>query len=220
MAVDDPREPTLANLLALHREATLKSIRGNQPGIITAYDSATQRASVQLALEDAYRGEQSERISEPQPEIHDVPVTFLGTTGGRITWPVAIGNTCIVWQISRSMAKWLNIGGVVDTEDDRTHDISDAFCMVAGHDFAHVPTDAPTDAIVTHGMTKLGASSGTQKTFRADDFLSAFGTLIDSIGTAVGGITGGGPAGTAIATAKTLFDTFAATFKTSLVEVK
>ncbi len=178
MPADEPREPTLENLMDLHRDSVRSSMRTTEPGIITAYDAAKQRASVQLVIKSAHIDEFGDRVAQIVSEINDVPVAFLGNARGRITWPVAVGDTCVVWFVSSSISQWLYQGGIVDPDSDHKHDISDAICMVACHDFAHVPTDAPMDSVCVHCEKILLGSSAASKFVALHEEFSA---LVDII---------------------------------------
>jgi hypothetical protein len=170
---DTPRDPDLSLLLELLREVVLDSIRTAQPGRIVTYDAAKQRASVQPLINDQRTSELGEILEEAQPVVNDCPVMFLGTSRGRITWPVKANDVCLLLHTSSALSRWVTTGGRVNPEDRRRHDISDAICIVGLHDFANVPTDAPTDAVVVHvsGGTKikLGSSGVTRGVARSGD---------------------------------------------------
>lgn len=163
---DVPRDPDLSNLLALFGEQLLDGVRVMLPGVITAYDSTSQRATVQPLIQDVRLGEQAKKETKTIPPIHDVPVMFLGPARGRITWPVAAGDTCALFFASSSISRWVAAGGVspLDPGDTRRHDLSDAVAVVGLHSPANPPTDAPTDAVVVHsdGGIKLGSSGASQ----------------------------------------------------------
>lgn len=216
--MDEPRDPGLATVLRVFGEALLEGVFVGLPGKITAYDPGTQKASVLPQVKHAHIDEFGKRIAKSLGEIHSVPVMFIGPARGRITTPVAIGDTAWIMFASSSIDRWVFRGEEVDPEDDRHHDINDAIAIVGLHDFAHVPTTAPTDAVVIHAgngiKVKIGGPTGTEPTFMANTFLDAFGDLIDAIATATG--TGAG----AVNTAKTAFDLRVAEFTTAKTEVK
>jgi hypothetical protein len=159
---DDTRNPDLTTVLHAFFENKIDGLRVALPGRIEAYDAATQRASVQPLVKHAHFDETDTRVATSLPQIHSVPVMFLGPARGRITWPVASGDTALLVFASSSIARWLYVGGEVDPGDDRRHDINDAVAIVGLHDFAHVPTTAPTDAIVTHGLSRIGGPDATE----------------------------------------------------------
>lgn len=197
------------------------------PGKVTAYDKTTQRADVQPLIQRGYRGEDQKRAVKRLPVASDVPVMFLGSAEGRITTPVKKGTRVLLVFSSSSIARWKSIDDECDPGDDRRHALADAIAIVGL--YAKPPTSAPDDAIVLHAgngiKVKIGGDSGTQKTLMADSFLGALDSLIEAIGTAVGGMTaasGGPAAGTAIAGALESFQNAVtrAGYKTSKTEVK
>lgn len=187
------------------------------PGRITAYDAAKQRASVQVLIQEAHTSELEERVAQTVPEIHEVPLWFFGAQAtGRITVPVAIGDVGMVMFASSSIARWKFRGGLVDPGDDTKHGLNDCVFVPGLHDFAHVPTTAPTDAIVTHGPTKIGGPTGTERTIMADTFVPALSDVLTEIIAALNVIA---PASGATAAGK-LADMLAAAIKTTLARVK
>lgn len=189
---DDAHEPTLENLLEMHREVALDGVRICSVGAITEYDAATQRASVQPLIQHGTMNEDSQRVAETLPVLHDIMVKFGGAARGRITYPVAAGDPCVIWWSHSSLSRYLSTGaasGPVDPGDDRRHDVSDAICEVGGHDFAHVPTDAPINAVCVHlsgGVTlQVGSSGASKKVLTTDDgsaFMSALARAITAMG--------------------------------------
>lgn len=220
---DEPRNPQLENLLSLVVDLVMTQLRTSQPARVVSYDASKQTASIQPLIQLAHIDESQKRVSKAHPEMHDVPVWFLGGSSGRITVPVKVGDLGHVIWTSASIARWKVSTGskTVDPGIDVANP-EDAIFLPGGH-AATPPTTAPTDAICLHGPSKIGGPTGTQKTLMANSFLSALDTLISAIGTAVGGMGAGGPAaGTAIGTALTAFQNAAlrAGYKTSETEVK
>lgn len=209
MSDDDPRDIPLEGLLATFREALLRGVFTSIPGRVASYDSDKQRASVDLAIKRAHADDSSERVVEQLPQVHDVPIMFLGASRGRMTTPVQPGDECLVFFASSSVARWKKIGGIPDPGDDRMHDINDAFALVV--DFRG-GTPAPTDAVVIHGPVKLGGPTGTEKTIKAATWEDKFGDVIAAIASACG------PGGGAVTTAWNAFKLTA--YKTDDTEVK
>lgn len=167
MSDDDPRDTPLEGLLATFGQALLRGVWTSIPGVIAAYDSAKQRASVDIAVKRAHVDPASKRVAEQVSQVHDVPVMFFGPARGRVTTPVQPGDECLLFFASSSVTRWKKTGGIVDPGDDRTHDINDGFALVV--DFRG-GTPAPNDATVVHGPVKLGGPTGTEKTIKADTF--------------------------------------------------
>lgn len=187
---DETRTPELDHVLDLIVEEALDKARSMLPGRVTAYDADRQCVSVQPLIRAGHVDADGDRELETLPEVHDVPVWFLGAqTNGRITVPVAKGDTGMIVFASMSIARWKLKGGLVDPGDDRRHDINDCFFMPGGHDFAHVPSSAPTDAIVTHGETRIGGPLGTEKMIRGETYRGAEDTLLTALSVFVAAVS-------------------------------
>lgn len=189
---DVPRDPTLTDLLELTREQTLEGIRTHIPGVITSYDKDKQRASVQVLIKDLHvpdvdTNDGEDLVPETVAVLVDVPVMHAGVPRGRITFPVKVGDYCLVEFCSSATAVWNALGGgsPQNPGDPRRHDLSDAVALVGLHNFAEVPTDAPDDAVVVHlgaGVTfKQGSSSASESALLGDSFVSACDTFADAL---------------------------------------
>lgn len=188
---DDPRDPSLTDLLELVREQTLEGIRTNLPGVIVAYDKDKQRASVQVLIQDLHVPEVESNGGEDLvpttvPVLTDVPVLHAGVPRGRITFPVKVGDYCLVSFCSSAIPGWLALGGgsPINPGDPRRHDLSDAVAILGQHNFAEIPTDAPDDAVVVHagsGITiKLGSSGASHQVATKVDLDAIIGAFSDA----------------------------------------
>lgn len=217
---DAPTDIGLAEVLDAHRQQIVDLINTSQPGQIVAWDHAAQRASVQPLVKKMHVQEDETEVTEAQPIINNVIVMQLGAGRGRITFPIAVGDTCLLLHTNCSIASFSQTGGLVDPKDTRRHDISDTIAIVGLHDFGHVPTDAPVNAIVMWAASGiqilLGGNSGLDSTFKVAAFFDKFDTFIASIVSALGSP---GP-GDAVASAYTTFKGFLTTYSTSVVQVK
>jgi Phage protein Gp138 N-terminal domain len=179
---DEPRDPDLENLLALHRSHMVAAMNTWLPGQVVDYDATKQTATVQALATDSHYNEDGERVSQNYPPTHDVPVMFIGPARGRITFPVAQGDLCVLLYCSRSLSRLFTLGaggGPVDPGDDRRGDLSDPIAIVGLH-LQTGPTDAPTDAIVLHAdgiQIKLGSSAASKAPAFNDDLATLVSTL-------------------------------------------
>jgi hypothetical protein len=197
----------------------LRDVRVALPGQIVAYDATTRQADVQPLIMQAQPQSDGSTVTERLPVVTHCPVVFCG--GGRswLTFPIAVGDTCLLLFASSSLDRWLTVGGEVDPEDDRHHHLSDGIALVGMTDFAH-PAPANAIATVLTGLdVRLGNEFAVDPVIKGSGFLTAFDTLIAAIGAAVGGIPGGAAAGTAIGTALTAFNAAATGFLSTIVKV-
>ena len=87
------------------------------------------------------------------PSISDCPIVFPGGGGFTLTFPVAVGDECLLVFASRCIDGWWSRGGVQQQPDLRMHDISDGFAFVGVRNLTRV----------------LPAISSTDVTLRSDD---------------------------------------------------
>ena len=216
--------PTHANIIATAIANRLESVRVALPGRIEAYDAATQQAEVQPLIQDGDSDpdDGDARVARRIPKLLSVPVLFPGSGAYRITWPINPGDQCLLVFSSSSLEYWLSVGGEVDPGDDRHHDISDAIAIPGLHDFAHVPTPAPTNSMTMHASSiLLGGPNAAQSMIRGDSFMSSLSTLLVALNTFAATCTtvpAGSPA-TTLANAVTAFVNAAATFKSSAMKL-
>ena len=183
---DDPRDPSTEHVFSAFKLTLLNSISGSTPGIVTKYDGGKQRVSVQPMIMHGVDDESENRITETPPQRHDVPVVFIGTAAGRMTFPIAAGDQCLLISCGLSIAAWKDKGGVIDPVDDRRHDINDCVALFGLYDYAHLPTDAPTDATVLWGGdVRIGAYAGAEKMVKGETYRSAEDTLLTALATFV-----------------------------------
>ncbi len=162
--------PSLETIFDLALSKRLKDVRVSIPGRIERYNPSTQKADVQPLVMEEYVDDLGDRQVKPLPVCTNVPVLFPGVGSWRITGPVHTGDTVMLLFSSSSIDRWAARGGMVDPQDDRHHDLSDAVAIPGLYDFAHLPTDAPNDAVVVHAdALKLGGSDASDPVVRRSD---------------------------------------------------
>ena len=191
---DDPQDVPLELVIETAFLSLLSGVNTSQPGILTDYDPATQRASVRPLVQRAHVQETGAEKVEIVAEVHDVIVLHPGAARGRITFPVKKGDTCLLFHTSVAISKWRLRGGSVDPGDDRMHDLSDGIALVGLHSFNEVPTPAPDDAVVVHvsgGVkVKLGGPSASDGVVRLSDLEA----LVTGLDIKIAALTAGLPA--------------------------
>lgn len=156
MSVDD-RSATLAEVVRAGIEAAKADLHTCLPAIITAWDPATQLADVKPVVRQHYLDEDMTLQSEQMPVIPSVPVVFPRTQSFAITFPVAVGDRCLLIFSESSTDRYLANGGTdVDDPITRRHALDDAFALIGGWPNADKINTVETDAI-TIGHT--GVSS-------------------------------------------------------------
>ncbi|MFP2422245.1 Gp138 family membrane-puncturing spike protein [Pseudescherichia vulneris] len=171
MAVSDQtRSGDLAETFKSERETTKNHIRVAMPGIIQSFDPGAVTAVVQPAIRSVETDNDGKRITKNYPLLVDVPVVFPRGGGCTLTFPVKAGDECLVIFADRCIDFWWQNGGVQEPVDDRTHDLSDAFCIVGPQSQAKKISGISTSSVELRsddGATKLslnpssGAITGT-----------------------------------------------------------
>lgn len=109
------------------------------PGIVTSFtaDGDGVRASVQPALQRLYKGQ-----DEPQnlAILDNIPVVYPSSNDFGVVVELREGDEVALFFGERSMATWLETGGLVLPDDPRYLDLSDAFVMPGLHSKAHPVT--------------------------------------------------------------------------------
>lgn len=112
------------------------------PGKIVSYDHALKKATVKPLLNRRIRTGDTFEPEEIQP-IPSVPVVFPTSGGVGLTYPVKVGDGCLILFSERSLDLWLSTGGVVTPDDPRKFALSDAICLPGLQPF--VSGDYPVD---------------------------------------------------------------------------
>ena len=181
------QNPELEDLVGDAVEQGLATVYTSLPGKIVAYDSAKQSASVQSLVVRAHKNQAGDDEWHKPPVLQAVPVMFLGSATGRITWPVAVGDKCLLLFASSDIGHWKMFGDEVDIPFGRGT-FKDVIAIVGLHSLNKPPTTAPTDAVVIHGNTRLGDPAATDDKYRVatrdtlDEFMTVLGGVTDTAG--------------------------------------
>lgn len=152
--------------LEAHRNAIFGSLRVALPGIIQSFDPEAVTCTVQPAIYGQRLGDDGALVSEELPIIPDVPVVFPRGGGCTLTFPVKLGDECLLVFSDRCIDFWWQNGEVQEPVDPRQHDLSDAFAIVGPQSQAQKISGISASAVELrsdNGATKLSLnpSSGT-----------------------------------------------------------
>lgn len=100
--------------------AMLCNVHTSLPGIIVSYDSTSNKATVQPALNKNFTSGEI-----PMPILENVPILFPK----HIKFPINAGDYVLLIFSERSMDLWLSVGGQVTPTDPRKFDLSDAIAI-------------------------------------------------------------------------------------------
>lgn len=117
------RTPTLYETIRAMIRAEMVDTHTAIPGKIISYDHAKNIAVVQPCLKRKYK---NETLPVELPPIANVTVCFPRMGKGHLRIPINPGDEGEIIFQERSIDKWSVNGGMVDPDDTRTHDLSDA----------------------------------------------------------------------------------------------
>lgn len=110
-------------------EQMLGNLRTASPGIVKEVNLDKQTVTVQLAIQGKIVDQTGVAKWVNMPLLTDVPIIWPRAGGFSLTFPVAVGDECLVVFGERCIDSWWQSGGVQKPIDDRQHDLSDAFAI-------------------------------------------------------------------------------------------
>ncbi len=124
------RQPDLTDVFERAFTKQIAGLRVAMPARIERYDAAKQVVDVAPALKERTENETGTFDVEALPILRNVPVQFPGGGGFALTFPVAVGDECLLIFSDRSLDVWKSKAGQVDPVDVRRHDLSDAVALL------------------------------------------------------------------------------------------
>jgi hypothetical protein len=121
--------PTLPDLLRDVLDQWVSGIHTAMPGVIKAYDAATQLADVKPQIKTALRKRDGSYVTEDLPLIASVPVLHPRSGTAWVHLPLAVGDTVLLVFCERDINEWRRMGADVDPNDLRTHGLSGAVAI-------------------------------------------------------------------------------------------
>jgi hypothetical protein len=131
MSNEGQQTPTLEQVILDGVDSKLANLNVSMPAIITEYDPATQKCSVQPCIKRKY----DDGTIVNLPIISNVPVAFPRAGKAFISLPIKKDHTVLLVVSQRSIDIWLGQGGVVEANDPRKHDLSDAVAIAGVYPF-------------------------------------------------------------------------------------
>lgn len=133
-------QPTLASLLALHKEDIMYSINCHQVGEIVSFNSSTQTAEVKIKMLRLMNGELKE-----YPILVDCPCIILSGGKGRLTFPIQAGDSCLVLFNDKDIDNWYAGGQTMQPRTSRVHNFADAIALVGARNLQNSISDYLAD---------------------------------------------------------------------------
>ena len=109
------------------------------PAIVQSIDYIKFTISAQPAIRGRIENENGESEDVDLPLLVDVPLLLPNAGGWHLTFPVEVGDECLVVFSSRCIDAWWQSGGVQKAMERRMHDLSDGFAILAPYSQALAP---------------------------------------------------------------------------------
>lgn len=141
-------KPDLAEFISRRMRDISARINAHTIGEIVSFNPVNQTAVINVSFMRVLRGvnpigdsgnSSDEVISYPQ--LVDVPVIVLQGGGGRLTFPITAGESCLLLFCDRDMDSWFTAGLTAVPNSNRVHDINDAVCLVGLNNLQNVISD-------------------------------------------------------------------------------
>lgn len=149
--------PTLPEVIAEAIDARLGGVRVAMPGIVQAYNAATQSADVLPAVRGSVLEVDGTLSPEALPVIPDVPVAFPRAGGFFLAFPLAPGDSVLLVFSESDLNEWRRVGSVVDPGDTRRHTLAGAVAIPGLFPATNPIAPAPSGA-------QLGSEGGVRIT--------------------------------------------------------
>ncbi len=209
---------TLSEVLRLAIAQGAAELRVATVGRVEKFYPADQTADIKPLLKDTTNGQDGVEIVESIGILTAVPCQFPGGGGYAETWPVAVGDLCMLVFSDRSLDRWFASGGEVDPVVLDRHSLTDAVAILGVRDQQSALTEFDTSRAVWGNKGPRIAADGSaihlgvahnevaaQDVVRGTAFLDAldqFLTMLDTNTTSAG--TNLSTAGASVTTAAPL----------------
>lgn len=154
-------EPKLEDVLSTFGRNLKISFNCVKIGIIKSFNASQLTATIQVVFQQ----QMIDGTYQAVPILTDCPVVMLQGGGYAAQFPVAAGDTALVFFADRNIDNWFQAGGVLPPADGRLHAMSDAVALVGLNSLANPPAAGapPSDRarlVAPDGSTLLYVKSG------------------------------------------------------------
>lgn len=148
-------------------------------GRIESYDPDKRRARVTPVISKKYANGE---VSQYQP-IEDIPVMFLQTTKATIKIPVKKGDFVLLLFTQRPIDNWKYKGGIVEPDDTRKFDITDAIAIpgILPFNISGVDSGDNEDIEIIHEKANIILKSSGEMLLENDNCSIEVGTSLVKI---------------------------------------
>lgn len=161
-----PSEPSLKDLMDAVKKDIFLSLNCHHLGTIQSFNSATQTATATINYKKTvFQLNRSTGLYDgvlvDYPILIDCPVIFLGGGSSFLTFPIAVGDGCLVLFNDRDIDNWYQGSSTSGCATSRAHSMSDGIIVVGLRSKAASLEDFDTDRPVLQNETAkvaLGSS--------------------------------------------------------------
>lgn len=186
--------PSLTEVIESVLERRLLDLHTSIPGIIQSYDPNNKTVDVRPAIKRKFIEDGSEQELNL---ITDVPVAFLQTNSFIFSVPLQKGDEVLLIFSERSMDKWLRDGKIVNPEDPRKFDLSDAIAVPILKPIGTGKKADSSNALIEHGAASLKMSQkGFSFSNDSSELLASLSSLLSKLiadWTIINGVVFGSP---------------------------
>lgn len=189
----------LRDLLNLLKKEIALSINCHAIGTIQGVNLTNQTVKVSINYLKVFNNPdaQGNIVEETKnySALVDCPFVVLQGGSAALTFPVAVGDTCLILFNDRDMDQWFASGQVVAPPTARLHSFSDAIALVGIRSAVNsISSYDSTRAVLRYGTTKVGVGSSKvlieNQIGTLNDILSDFITVLQALVIDVSGATG------------------------------
>lgn len=141
-----------SNLIQTLTRKISSTLRVSMPATIENYDFKTQKASVQIDMQELYDND----TAIGYPVITNVPVIFPKSGGASVTMPVLRGDSCLILFMDRDITRWLLGASLAPPSSPRYHNLNDAVAIMGLSPLANQsPAKNNTDLLITYDDSSI-----------------------------------------------------------------
>jgi len=126
-------DPDLKTLLELVKSEIRRELNCVSVGEVVSFDEDTQLAEIKIVYRKVIRrrGKSSKEVTIDYPLLIKVPIVVLTGGNSYLTFPIAAGDSCLLFFCDRDLDRWLINGQEKQPpSSERMHDLSDAIALV------------------------------------------------------------------------------------------
>lgn len=179
------REGDLNTVILATQQSHQSRIWTSLPAIITEIDFAKMTVSAQPTIQGVFTDQKGISKNVTMPLLVDVPIQYPGGGGFTLTFPIAIGDECLITFSARCIDSWWQSGGIQTQAEKRMHDLSDGFANVGVKSQPNVIPSINTSTVQLRsndGSTYVEVNGSQIVNVVAPGGINLNGVIIDSSG--------------------------------------